>query len=154
MLPAPPEVLAQVPVRGLPVLRLLVARQRRRGCARPAQPAGVDEVQRVVEHELALLQPDVRRDAARVLALLHPDFVEHGSSGRVWDRSSVTTAIGGADEDIRATDVQGRLVGPDAVLVTYRSRAAGREALRSSTWVRERGEWLLLFHQGTPVPDA
>jgi hypothetical protein len=41
------------------------------------------------------------------------------------------------------------------VLVTYRSREPGREALRSSVWLRDPGAgWLLLFHQGTPSAAA
>jgi ribonuclease HI len=45
-----------------------------------------------------------------------------------------------------------RRIGPDAILLTYRSTRAGRDALRSSTWIRDdAGTWLLLFHQGTPV---
>ena len=33
------------------------------------------DLQQVVERELALLDPGVRGDAERVLALLHPDFL-------------------------------------------------------------------------------
>jgi ribonuclease HI len=105
----------------------------------------------VVERELALLDPAVRRDPTRVRALLHPDFVEFGSSGRVWDRGSITTATGGSAVPTRASDLEPRRIGPDAVLLTYRSSAAGGQALRSSTWVRDpEAGWLLLFHQGTP----
>lgn len=52
------------------------------------------------------------------------------------------------EEAIEASRVAARRV-HDAVLVTYRSDSSGRRALRSSTWVREGGRWLLLFHQGT-----
>ena len=31
----------------------------------------------------------------RVLALLHPDFLEHGASGQVWDRESVSAVTSG-----------------------------------------------------------
>ena len=58
----------------------------------------MDDVQSVVERELVLLQPAVRRDAAQALALLPPEPVEHGASGRVWDRCSIHGALGGADE--------------------------------------------------------
>jgi hypothetical protein len=112
-----------------------------------------DDLCRVVERELALLDPRVRRDPAQVRALLHPDFVEYGASGRVWDRTSVVEATGGGTDPIEARDLEPRRVGEDVVLLTYRSVAAGREALRSSTWIRDAAAgWLLLFHQGTPVP--
>ena len=111
----------------------------------------------VVERELLLLSPDIRRDPERILALLHPDFLEFGSSGRTWDRSSVTavTAVTAASAaGIRARDVRTRRLGPAAMLVTYTSSSEGRAALRSSTWVRQDGEWLLLFHQGTRLADG
>ncbi len=111
-----------------------------------------DDLRRVVERELALLDPGVRRDPAQVRALLHPDFVEYGSSGRVWDRTSVVEATADSADPIEARDLEPRRVGEDAVLLTYRSVAAGRESLRSSTWIRDPAAgWLLLFHQGTPV---
>ena len=120
----------------------------------PERPTEAD-LREVVERELALLEPDVRRDAERVLALLHPDFLEHGASGRVWDRSPITAVTSGTDAPIQATDLQTRYLGADAVLVTYRSREPGREALRSSVWLRDpEAGWLLLFHQGTPSVAA
>lgn len=129
----------------------------------PPQPAaistGVDapwdqDLRLVVERERTLLQAELRRKAGRVLSLLHPDFVEHGASGRVWDRRSIAAAVSGTSADVEMSDVAVRRTGPDAVLVTYRSDAGGRRALRSSTWVRDSGEWLLLFHQGTLTADA
>ena len=108
----------------------------------------------VVRLELLLLEPEVRNDPARLLALLHPDFTEHGASGRTWDRSSVAAATAGTVRAVGAEGVRARRLGPDAVLVTYRSDADGRRALRSSTWVREQGSWLMLFHQGTLLEVA
>lgn len=113
-----------------------------------------DDLRLVVEREHLLLQADVRRDTRRVLSLLHPDFKEHGSSGQVWDRSSVAEAMSSATENIGMSNVEARRLGDDAVLVTYRSEGGDRRALRSSTWVRDKNEaWLLLFHQGTLVAD-
>ena len=120
----------------------------------PEPPTEAD-LRDVVERELALLEPGVRRDAHRLLALLHPDFLEHGASGRVWDRESVVAVTSGSEVPVQATDLQTRYLGADAVLVTYRSREEGREALRSSVWLRDPDAgWLLLFHQGTPSAAA
>ena len=120
----------------------------------PARPTDAD-LREVLEREMTLLEPGVRRDAERVLALLHPDFLEHGASGRVWDRESITAATSGAAVPIRTTDLQTRYLGADAVLVTYRSREPDRESLRSSVWLRDaEAGWLLLFHQGTPTVAA
>jgi hypothetical protein len=109
------------------------------------------EFAQVVHRELALLDPAVRRDPELVRAFLHPDFVEFGASGWIWDRSTIAAVTSGEAERITASDLTQRRLGPDAVLLTYRSHAPGRDALRSSTWVREDGDWLLIFHQGTPL---
>jgi ribonuclease HI len=118
-----------------------------------------DDLRDVVQRELALLDPEVRKDADRVRALLHPDFVEYGSSGRVWDRTSVpaatSQAAGHAAGHIEAGDLRPRRLGPDVVLLTYRTTTPGRSVLRSSTWVRDGAAgWLLLFHQGTPTSQG
>lgn len=129
----------------------------------PPQPAAIstgvgapqdDELQRVVQRERTLLQAELRQEAGRVMALLHPDFVEYGASGRVSDRRSIAAVVSGTSADVEMTDLVVRRTGADAVLVTYRSDAGGRRALRSSTWVRDSDEWLLLFHQGTLIADA
>jgi hypothetical protein len=113
------------------------------------------DLREVVDRELVLLEPGVRPDAERVLALLHPGFLEHGASGRAWDRLSVMAVPSGSGARVEATDLQTRYLGADAVLVTYRSREPEREALRSSVWLRDQDAgWLLLFHQGTPSVAA
>jgi hypothetical protein len=92
------------------------------------------DIAEVVRLELLLLEPAVRNDAHRVLRLLHGEFYEYGSSGRVWDRESIAEATGGSEQPITVTDVTARSLGEDAVLVTYTSESQDRRALRSSTW--------------------
>jgi hypothetical protein len=106
--------------------------------------------QQVAQRELALLDPEVRRDPERMRALLHADFVEFGASGRVWDRTSIVAVTSGTVDRIVATEFSTARLGPDAILVTFRSDDQGRRALRSSVWIRD-GEvgWVLRFHQGT-----
>lgn len=110
--------------------------------------------QEVIERELALLDPAVRRDPQRVRALLHPDFTEYGASGRIWDRDSIAAVTSGTGRPIAAGGMSTTRLGPDAVLLTYRSNASGRHALRSSVWVRDPAAgWLLRFHQGTVTSE-
>jgi hypothetical protein len=106
--------------------------------------------------EEALLDPLVRRDGLRVAALLAEDFLEFGSSGRVWTREQILELL--AIEDYRPPameDFKCDLIGEGVALVTYRTvRMEGdslsRSAvLRSSIWVREKGTWRMRFHQGT-----
>ena len=111
-----------------------------------------NELQRL---ELLLMDPAVRRDRERVGALLTSDFVEFGSSGRVWTRKETLELL--ATETYTAPDVADfgfRLLGPAVVLVTYRTLRTGAAGeltitLRSSIWIRELDRWQVCFHQGT-----
>ncbi|ACL38891.1 Ribonuclease H [Pseudarthrobacter chlorophenolicus A6] len=105
----------------------------------------------VEELERELLGPLVRGDMGRTAVLLHPDFMEIGSSGRVWTRDAMMMALEEdpgerTDIEILGTD----RVGTSAVLLTYRSFARSGTTLRSSLWVLDGGRWRLRFHQGTP----
>ncbi len=104
----------------------------------------------VVAQELLLVDPAVRACPVRVLALLHPEFTEFGSSGRVWDRDSVMAGIGEDSDAIVASDVVAHRLADQVVLVTYTTQRGEQRARRSSLWVRRDDAWLLRFHQGTP----
>jgi hypothetical protein len=43
----------------------------------------------VARREVELLDPAIRADARRLDELLHPNFVEHGVSGRIWTRQEI-----------------------------------------------------------------
>jgi hypothetical protein len=90
--------------------------------------------------------------------LLAEDFIEIGSSGRVYDRNAILAAVPGEDAFTWSIeDFAVRLLAPEVALVTYRLsiRSAGahdpRVTLRSSVWVHRDGRWVLVFHQGTLV---
>jgi ribonuclease HI len=101
--------------------------------------------------ERELLRPDVRSDIGRTGVLLHPDFVEIGSAGRIWTRDAMMMSLeespaGPVDLDVLGAD----RIGSDTILLTYRSYSRSGTALRSSLWVLDGGQWRLRFHQSTP----
>lgn len=101
--------------------------------------------------ERELLRADVRADIGRTGVLLHPDFTEIGSSGRIWTRDAMMMALeekpGGPTElEVLGAD----RISSGAVLLTYRSQGRAGAALRSSLWVLDGSQWRLRFHQGTP----
>lgn len=105
----------------------------------------------VIELERRLLDPAVRRDVEALVALLREDFREFGASGRVYDRAAIVhellSAPGGS---VGASDFVAARLGPDAVLLTYRTDPP---SLRTSVWLRDDdGSWRMLHHQGTSVP--
>jgi hypothetical protein len=109
--------------------------------------------------ETSLHRKQTRNSADATSALLADDFVEFGSSGNVWDKSSIVASMQREtlDQPITVEDFAARELAPDVVLVTYVSRRRRRtardsstvSALRSSIWKRLEGKWQMVFHQGT-----
>lgn len=88
------------------------------------RPMSVQDYADVVRLEQQLLDPAVRRDPEAAARLLHPDFVEFGRSGRVWDGESVLATMA-ANPGVSGTayDFVPARLADDVVLLTYRSRA-------------------------------
>lgn len=106
--------------------------------------------------ELLLMDPAVRRDRERVGKLLAEDFLEFGSSGRVWTREMTLEQLPTETYSPPMVDsLACRMLGEDVALVTYRAvrtnEATGERTvtLRSSVWKRMSGDWKMRFHQGT-----
>jgi hypothetical protein len=107
--------------------------------------------------EQALLQPEVRRSAARLDDLLADGFREIGSSGRMFTRADILEALpaeSGAAV-FSMSDFEIVQLSADVVLATYTVTktvdARTTRSLRSSIWQRSAGGWRILFHQGTNV---
>lgn len=111
------------------------------------------------ELEVALHQPDVRRDPARLDELLHESFAEFGRSGRSYSRADIL-------EFLRNEVPQGPVwsqeftvteIAEGIALLTYKSAyvdANGElrhHSLRSSLWQCTTRGWQMRFHQGTPT---
>jgi hypothetical protein len=115
-------------------------------------PALESEI-RILEERL--LQANTRSARGQVDELLAADFVEFGSSGRVFDKAAAMEYLA-ADSEAHFSMLQFRIkrLAPDVVLATYMAvthlpGAPSRHSLRSSIWVRENYIWQLAFHQGT-----
>ena len=116
------------------------------------------ELSHVGTLETDLLDPVVRANPARLAVLLHPDFVEHGASGRIWTRREIIDELPLEDNTTpptTASDLVAQHLTGDAILVTYRTRSTLKTAIRSSLWLKAAGgTWQIRFHQGTPIPDS
>lgn len=105
--------------------------------------------------ERALLQPEVRRSAGRLDALLDDDFREFGASGRMYGKADILRSL--PAEDPAAYEIGEFEVRPlcgGVVLATYRvvrtSGGTAAASLRSSIWKHDGSAWRVVFHQGTP----
>lgn len=108
--------------------------------------------------EERLLDPEVRKNGEQIRELLDADFREFGSSGRVFDREGIVSALATqASSCIEITEFQTKFLAEDVALVTYVAIARGDSerpevgSLRSSVWVFREGKWRMIFHQGSTI---
>jgi len=102
--------------------------------------------------EELLLVPDVRK-STQLAELLADEFVEFGSSGRVYTKDDLVAALQ-AESPVTQTTSEFKVatLAPDVALLTYRIRRHSQppvDTLRSSVWLRSKGQWQMVFHQAT-----
>ncbi|AHF06213.1 DUF4440 domain-containing protein [Desulfitobacterium metallireducens] len=107
--------------------------------------------------EERLLRPEIRSSKEELMILLADDFVEFGSSGRIFYKQQITEALTHSlTEHMKLMDFQVKILASDVVLTTFRvvkpnePREAMRNSLRSSIWKFFDDRWQMVFHQGTP----
>jgi nitronate monooxygenase len=129
------------------ITRAIIAdAQARLGADAPASLA--EDLHRL---ELSLLDPARRAAPASLADLLADDYVEHGASGRTYDKAQTLAALAPIAAP-RVSDFRARPLGRDRALVTYRIDKDDAPSLRSSIWERRGAAgWQIVFHQGTPI---
>ena len=107
-----------------------------------------------------MLQPEIRKSTDDLEILLAEDFIEFGSSGRIFDKQQIVESLPHSPT-VRMTikDFETKALAPDVVLTTFRvvkhnePRSEMRHSLRSSIWKHIDGRWQMVFHQGTPTME-
>lgn len=107
--------------------------------------------------EEELLVPAVRK-SERLSELLADDFIEFGSSGRVYTKDDLLALLQ-AEVPVAQTTSGFKVtsLASDIALLTYKIRRHSQPALdtlRSSVSRRARGQWQMVFHQGTFAQTA
>lgn len=98
--------------------------------------------------ERSLLDPSVRQSTEQLNTLIADDFLEFGSSGKVYNKHDCIKP----DEYPRkfvVSDFKIKELSKDVTLATYKTTEDGIASLRSSIWQRYGDEWKMIFHQGT-----
>ncbi|MBV7243482.1 DUF4440 domain-containing protein [Streptomyces sp. MW-W600-10] len=110
-----------------------------------------------IEGELRLLDPVVRASAGLLASLLHPDFREIGTSGRLWSRETIIASLTADDAPrpgpLTASRMRGEQLCADLVHLTFDTESKGIRSHRSSLWRLTTEGWRLYFHQATPFSD-
>ena len=111
--------------------------------------------------EESLLHPDVPNSEQEVASLLADEFLEFGSSGKVYDKKQVLEALKVENaEQMTMTEFKAVPLSPDIILTTYRVNRLNTgtqqesSSLRSSIWKFLENRWQMVFHQGTPSKSS
>lgn len=110
--------------------------------------------------ETALHKRHIRGSPTAVSELLADEFIEFGSSGRVFNKSTIIAALKDEVGDLKVSveNFAVRELAPTLVLVTYTAAkpshypGATIRVLRSSIWQLINARWQMVFHQGTKIP--
>jgi hypothetical protein len=109
--------------------------------------------------EEQLLQPDVRHSAQTLDDLLANEFVEFGSSGRVYSKQQIIENLTNEIPVPRTLKAFKTItLAPGVILTTYHSTCWEPDAppvhsRRCSIWKLGNGRWQMIFHQGTPTNE-
>jgi hypothetical protein len=104
--------------------------------------------------EERLLHPAVRASPEEVATLLADEFIEFGSSGRIYDKQQIIRLLQEEQGEAQLTlaEFSARRLSADVALVTY--RVLESRTIRSSIWNFQEGRWRMVFHQGTKIGNV
>ncbi len=105
--------------------------------------------------ESKLLEPGIRKSEEALSELIHDDFIEYGSSGKIYDKSLVISFLKNTQgEKFSVENFYVQQLSDDVALVTYNALKEKNDgtkisSLRSSIWRLNNEKWQIIFHQGT-----
>ena len=112
----------------------------------------------LIELEISLHSPIVRKSRRRLETLLSNECLEIGASGKIYGKNEIIDALLEEKEtnEIQATDFEFRELSPGIAQLIYKSKnklndEKIRYTIRSSIWKLEGSQWRMVFHQGTAL---
>lgn len=102
--------------------------------------------------ELCFFDKSVRHSESALNNIIADDFIEFGSSGRVYNKNEIRAFLLSSEAPVpELKNFSVRDIGNNTFLVTYISEKNDTFTLRTSIWEEINGKWKILFHQGTPA---
>ncbi len=103
--------------------------------------------QLIYDYELAI----ANRTINHVDTILADCFIEHGSSGTIYNKNDVIEAFKHfkIDNEIQIVDFKIDIKSDTLILATFKTIKKDKDAIRSSLWQYIDGKWQMVFHQGT-----
>lgn len=110
----------------------------------------------VKQLELSLLQPEVRKSREKLDKLVSDDFIEIGSSGKIFDKKHVLEDLPEMEAPkFLINSFETKELAPDLIMTIFQisKTLANQTTLsqRSSVWKKNNGNWQMIFHQGTII---
>lgn len=109
----------------------------------------------ILQFEEKLIHPSTRRSSKELAQLIADNFIEFGSSGKVYTKQQVIEALDKEMPDkITIENFTCTELSMEIALVTYHSTRHKQDGdkifcLRSSVWKLFDDGWKIIFHQGT-----
>lgn len=112
------------------------------------QPIAWIPMKIIYELETALLTPSTRKSVEQLDELIADDFVEFGSSGRIYTKEDILKYLPVEEHhELTVEDFMVKELAQNVMLATY----SLNDRLRSSIWKNTNGKWQMVFHQGTRI---
>jgi hypothetical protein len=112
----------------------------------------------IFDLENRLQQPEIRKSPEELSELIDDDFLEIGSSGKMYMKKDVLVNLPAAPEiEFEMTDFTIKILASEIVQSFFKTKKVNKEtgqtsiSLRSSIWKKEKDIWKMVFHQGTPA---
>ena len=105
--------------------------------------------------ETSLFLKEYLNDKEYLEKIFHPDYMEIGKTGNVYNRKETIDALYGSDDrNIQVRSFNVRMMALDTYVVNYVSiHEDGTRVQRTSIWMETLLGLVLYFHQGTIIQD-
>jgi hypothetical protein len=109
--------------------------------------------EKLFRYEIDFFCAEFCKDVNNLESRLGEDFYEIGSSGAKITRDEVIQVLSGLVEDreIEISEFAVNMLDEDTTLVRYKAsfKENDKESWRISIWKRQKGDWVMFYHQGT-----
>jgi len=107
--------------------------------------------------EEKLINPAIRKSAGELDLLLNDGFIEIGSSGKCYNKSTVIESLRNEStqnitiKDFKIINLSDEVVTAIYIAVKKEGNTPKSFSRRCSIWKKENGSWQLYYHQGTNI---
>jgi len=113
-----------------------------------------DELEKIHALEIALLEPQVRKDIKKLDRLIADNFYEIGASGKFYDKNNILARLP-LEQNY---EIYGKVINfeiahisENLIRANYTLEEKTKRTRRTSIWQRHHNNYQMIFHQGTVI---